>query len=207
MIVNLVEPSSSENVHETDPVREILQGDLLGKLQCVEKEVNTDKARKISQARDTDEARKISQVGDADKSRKISLVERVQGLPVVTSPDANVVTSPVPTPVPTPQSSPRLQRKVLGVAMEQAAKSVTHSFFCTKPFQSAGQGGTETVPSQAGEVALSGVSALQSKQPEQPGILATQAIEENAKSLMGKRRPRPKPSTLREMNFWAPTSM
>ncbi|XP_042208014.1 uncharacterized protein LOC121856484 [Homarus americanus] len=143
---------------------------------------------------------------------RINLVEKVQTVPIITSPEKNLgITSltPLPSPLTTPQTSPHAQRKVMGVVMERTNKSTSHSYFCTKPFQGNQQQISSTKPGmsqEAGQVSLSSSSSVMTQQLEDR-TKASQSLESDTKLSAGKRRQKPKPSSLREMNFWAPTSM
>lgn len=130
-----------------------------------------------------------------------TLVDRVRSLSVVTSPNVSVGSSspvtPVTSPFTTPRTSPTLHRKTL-VAMDPPRKISAHSYFCTKKYKDP----------QGDLTATSSV-----KQDVMPSV-QTQQINESSipphaldPKMMGQRRRQPKPSTLREMNFWAPTSM
>lgn len=144
--------------------------------------------------------------------------------------------TPEITPRHTPHPSPALQRRVPGIAMENYGRKISaHSYFCAKPFQkqelqqkeigndnnslsvqsSFPSGlqqkdkhqGTPSLQQEStgGVVSLSSTASANSQNLEE-GTKLAQALDLSNKG-MGKRRQRPKPSTLREMNFWAPTSM
>lgn len=145
------------------------------------------------------------------RRRKISFVERFQMIPFTADQEGNNNSpqnlTPRTSPLVTPQATPPLQRKPLGMAMEKGNKTGVHSYFFTKPFQSSEQefSTVAEMSSKANEVSPSSGSSLRAQQLEDGSNLA-QSLDLSNK-VMGKRRPRPKPSTLREMNFWAPTSM
>ncbi|KAK3866291.1 hypothetical protein Pcinc_028171 [Petrolisthes cinctipes] len=143
--------------------------------------------------------------------------------------------SPEITPKHTPIPSPVLPRKIPGIAMEKMSRKVSaHSYFCTKPFnpqdlqqQEIGNENNSSVQSYfsnrtylqekqqgfpsseqesaRGVISLSSTASAQNQKLEEGTNLA-QALDLSGK-VIGKKRQRPKPSALREMNFWAPTSM
>ena len=137
------------------------------------------------------------------KKEKIeaSIVEKVQSLqvsPTTDPPFVTPLTTPLTTPMTTPHTSPVSKRKISGIVMDRERK---HSYFCTKAFQGDGQ---QSAESGIGNVSLSD-TATQMTQQLESGAQTALAMEPGQK--MGMKRRRPKPSTLREMNFWAPTSM
>ena len=81
--------------------------------------------------------------------------------------------------------------------MEPQRKISAHSYFCTKQFQD-NRGSLGGVSKYNKDV----MSSVDSKREE--AVIPPQALDPK---MMGQRRRQPKPSTLREMNFWAPTSM
>lgn len=138
---------------------------------------------------------------------KLNILDKVHTLPVTSPVDGIRSITPQLTPSSTPRSTPRttplaspvLKRKVAGVVMEHNA---SHSYFCTKPYQNSQH--SDTSPQSGnGELALSTTSTQMTQQLESASKVAM-AMEAGQK--LGKKR-RPKPSSLREMNFWAPTSM
>lgn len=102
--------------------------------------------------------------------------------------------TPFSTPVVTPAGSPTRQRKVQkvsGVVMDPSATSMAiSSYFFTKPFKS--------TQDQVDSIKRTG------KLME----VANMGGDSVSKTKMGKQcKPKAKPTALREMNFWAPTSM
>ncbi|XP_045116379.1 uncharacterized protein LOC123507527 isoform X1 [Portunus trituberculatus] len=131
---------------------------------------------------------------DCIANQNNTLLEKVQSLSLATTPSHSVPTSPVTSPFTTPKNSPILGRKcVVGVAMEPQRKISAHSYFCTKQLQDNQGSISAAVSSLKEEVSVN------TKQLEEGAIVAPK--------VMGQRRRHPKPSALREMNFWAPTSM
>ena len=134
--------------------------------------------------------------------RKISLVEKVQMLSSKPpeSPYGTPNSTPFVTPLTTPQSSPKSQRKISpvvgsdGVVMER--KVSNHSYFYKGGFFSSGAEATSNLANTT--------SANNSEKMEAANATANNF---EPKSAMAMRKRRPKPSNLREMNFWAPTSM
>ncbi|XP_042880878.1 uncharacterized protein LOC122258772 isoform X2 [Penaeus japonicus] len=144
--------------------------------------------------------RKISR----DVNLKLSLAEKIQDFTGAAQPPSSTVTTPFVTPLTTPQSSPRCKRKISGVIVEQSNMSSAQNYFFTKPFAGSQDTGS-AFSSEANTTSLS-VSALQGAQKLEEG--ATQTLNfDTSQMVMGKKRQRPKASKLREMNFWAPTSM
>ncbi|XP_064089500.1 uncharacterized protein LOC135203608 [Macrobrachium nipponense] len=138
---------------------------------------------------------------------EVSLVEKVHSLqvsPVAEKPFMTPFSTPISTPLTTPQTSPVVKRKIYNVVMDQGAN---HGYFCTKPFQGSQQNSADSSTylsgGVGGSVGLSTTSAQMTQQLENSNKVAA-ALDPGQK--LGKKR-KPKPSTLREMNFWAPTSM
>lgn len=146
------------------------------------------------------------------EENKINLVGKVNLIPIATSPEVarqpSPHNTPYTTPLPSPRQSPQQTRKVMGVVMEKSNKTSLHSYFCTKSFPGSQQSSNllPEMAEEATEVSLSSSSTIKTLQMEN-GINTAQSLDPNSKPVTGKRRQRPKPSSLREMNFWAPTSM
>ncbi|ROT67484.1 hypothetical protein C7M84_014422 [Penaeus vannamei] len=144
--------------------------------------------------------RKISR----EANLKLSLAEKIQDFSGASQPVSSGVSTPFVTPLTTPQSSPRSKRKISGVIVDQSNMSATQNYFFTRPFSGAQDTGSTLSP-EANTVSLS-ASALQGAQKLEDG--AAQALNiDTSQMAIGKKRQRPKASKLREMNFWAPTSM
>jgi len=110
------------------------------------------------------------------------------------TPAVTPAVTPGVTPVVTPAGSPTRQRKVqkvTGVVMDPSATSMAiSSYFFTKPFKSSHD--------QMDSV----------KRTEQLLEAAKLGGSSESKPKLGKPcKPKAKPTALREMNFWAPTSM
>lgn len=131
-----------------------------------------------------------------------TLFEKVQALSLITTPSQSVDPSPITSPHISPGSSPLAQRRLLGMAMEPRRKISAHSYFCTKQFEDPHKdaAGNATLPNERGLTLETSVRATQLEE----NAIAQQALDPK---MMGRKRRQPKPSTLREMNFWAPTSM
>jgi len=111
----------------------------------------------------------------------------------VDTPEVTPGVTPGVTPEVTPAGSPTRQRKVQkisGVVMDPSATSMAiSSYFFTKPFRSP----QDQIDSVKRTEQLMEVSKLEGSE---------------SKPKMGKQcKPKAKPTALREMNFWAPTSM
>ncbi|KAK7086543.1 hypothetical protein SK128_027169, partial [Halocaridina rubra] len=132
-------------------------------------------------------------------STNIGILEKFQSVPVTP-----LEVTPYTTPLTSPRSSPPVRRKISGVVMEQSA---AHSYFCTKSYlgsQQTSESSQAFASASSGSgTALSETSVQMTQQLE--SVSRTAMALETGQKLAKKRRP--KPSTLREMNFWAPTSM
>ncbi|XP_050709160.1 uncharacterized protein LOC126993951 isoform X2 [Eriocheir sinensis] len=131
-----------------------------------------------------------------------TLFEKVQALSLITSPSQSIEPSPVTSPHLSPRTSPLAQRRFGGLAMESRRKISAHSYFCTKQFQDPQRDAAGNVNLRE-ERGLSLETNMRAAQLEE-GAIAQHALDAK---MMGRKRRQPKPSTLREMNFWAPTSM
>lgn len=131
-----------------------------------------------------------------------TLFEKVQALSLITSPNQSIEPSPVTSPHLSPRTSPLAQRRFGGLAMESRRKISAHSYFCTKQFQDPQRDAAGNVNLRE-ERGLSLETNMRAAQLEE-GAIAQHALDAK---MMGRKRRQPKPSTLREMNFWAPTSM
>lgn len=160
--------------------------------------------------RDLGIMRKISR----DNTLKLCLGEKIpdlSGTNAQAQPSATAISPPFVTPLTTPHSSPLQKRKISGVVVEQPNMSTTQNYFFTKPFQGTQQSQEVATQSFASESSIVSASAA--------AVPITKKVEEVANPIMnvdpshlsqmtmGKKRQRPKASKLREMNFWAPTSM
>jgi len=110
------------------------------------------------------------------------------------SPCVTPFSTPAVTPAVTPAGSPTRQRKVQkvsGVVMDPSATSMAiSSYFFTKPFKSS--------QDQVDSIKRTGQLMEEAKM----------GGDSESKPKMGKQcKPKAKPTALREMNFWAPTSM
>ncbi|XP_066984332.1 uncharacterized protein [Macrobrachium rosenbergii] len=183
---------------------------VIEELKATESEGNNSQKVEKSSTFAEEIIKKENQVQDHFASKKekveVSLVEKVQNLQVSPVAEPPFMTppfsTPISTPLTTPQTSPVVKRKIYNVVMDQGAN---HGYFCTKPFQGSQQNSDSStyMSGGGGSVGLSATSAQMTQQLENSNKVAA-ALEPGQK--LGKKR-RPKPSTLREMNFWAPTSM
>ncbi|XP_045592881.1 uncharacterized protein [Procambarus clarkii] len=138
--------------------------------------------------------------------KKLGLLEKVTLIPSNRGGSHPThLATPSSSPLASPKASPKPRRSVMGVVMEGSNKSSVHSYFCTKPFQGH-QEGSNTTHSISEEVREISLSSLRTQQLED-ATKTSQSFDSNSKAIAVKRRQRPKPSALREMNFWAPTSM
>ncbi|XP_047480393.1 uncharacterized protein LOC125032988 [Penaeus chinensis] len=144
--------------------------------------------------------RKVSR----EANLKLSLTEKIQDFSGASQPASSVVSTPFVTPLTTPQSSPRSKRKISGVIVDQSNMSSTQNYFFTRPFSGSQDTGSALSP-EANTVSLS-ASALQGAQKLEDGAAQALSID-TSQMITGKKKQRPKASKLREMNFWAPTSM
>lgn len=153
-----------------------------------------------------------------------TLLERVQSLSLTTTPSHSVPASPLTSPFTTPKNSPTFGRKrMVGVAAEPQRKISAHSYFCTPQPQYNQDPSSMAAPvKQERKISAHSYFCTKPMQDNQ-GVLNTPAtlkeeVSVNKQQLedgviieppkyMGQRRRQPKPSALREMNFWAPTSM
>ncbi|XP_068250023.1 uncharacterized protein [Palaemon carinicauda] len=200
--------SPSLNIEEdrlTSPIlptiEEIKSGEISG--------VNAQKVEKSSTF--AEEVVKREQHSQDHLSRKkiekieVSLVEKIQSLqvsPIAEHPLTTPLSTPISTPLSTPQTSPVVKRKVYGLVMDQGTN---HGYFCTKPFQGSQQN-SDSSTYMSGGVGSMGLSAASVQMTQQLETSSKVAVAMEPGQKLGKKR-KPKPSTLREMNFWAPTSM
>lgn len=131
-----------------------------------------------------------------------TLFEKVQALSLIATPNQALEPSPVTSPHLSPRTSPLAQRRFGGMAMDPRRKISAHSYFCTKQFQDPQKDAAGNVNLQE-ERGLNLETSVRATQLEE-GAIAQHALDPK---MMGRKRRQPKPSALREMNFWAPTSM
>ncbi|XP_076060833.1 uncharacterized protein LOC143036861 [Oratosquilla oratoria] len=140
-----------------------------------------------------------------------SLLEKVSHIPFTTP-----LGTPLPTPGCTPQNSPVFKRKISASCMpssvimeednERGAASKSHYFFTGSSVTGIS---SNTTPPPAADSTMNTASNFQmtALQTQQMEAAAKAAASLDPRAMGTKRKARPKASALREMNFWAPTSM